>query len=124
MITTTLQFIALAVYSQVYPGNVFQEIGRRYRPDAPGLTQKALFIILHGNLSQPIMPYKKPYTFGTPGPGYCLRPDAGCVTDDTFIRADFNSTANYSLSNVENYLPKMAESGIVVSKINYRKKLL
>jgi ADP-ribosylglycohydrolase len=36
-----------------------------------------------------LLPYEKPYTFGTPGPGYCLCPDAGCVTDDTFIRADF-----------------------------------
>ena len=34
------------------------------------------------------------------------------------------SSAFYSLSNVENSLPKVAESGIVVSEINYRKKLL
>jgi len=35
------------------------------------------------------LPYQKPYTLSEPHPGYCLRPDAGAVTDDTFIRADF-----------------------------------
>lgn len=36
-----------------------------------------------------LLPYQKPYSFHDPHPGYCLRPDAGAVTDDTFIRADF-----------------------------------
>jgi ADP-ribosylglycohydrolase len=35
------------------------------------------------------LPYQKPWSFHDPHPGYCLRPDPGCVTDDTFIRADF-----------------------------------
>ena len=34
------------------------------------------------------LPYRKPYSFADPHPGYCLHPDAGSVTDDTFIRAD------------------------------------
>lgn len=36
-----------------------------------------------------LLPYRPPYSMSEPHPGYCLRPDAGAVTDDTFIRADF-----------------------------------
>lgn len=36
-----------------------------------------------------LLPYGPPHSMSVPHPGYCLRPDAGAVTDDTFIRADF-----------------------------------
>jgi len=36
-----------------------------------------------------LLPYQKPYSLSDPHPGYALRTDAGSVTDDTFIRADF-----------------------------------
>jgi ADP-ribosylglycohydrolase len=35
-----------------------------------------------------LLPYRKPYSFNDPGPGYALSTDAGSVTDDTFIRGD------------------------------------
>ena len=35
-----------------------------------------------------LLPYRKPPGLMDLHPGYALRPDAGCVTDDTFIRAD------------------------------------
>lgn len=35
-----------------------------------------------------LMPYEKPYTMQEPRPGYAHHKDAGCVTDDTFIRWD------------------------------------
>jgi ADP-ribosylglycohydrolase len=36
-----------------------------------------------------LLPYREPWIFNGPRPGYCVRPEAGCVTDDTFIRGDF-----------------------------------
>ena len=36
-----------------------------------------------------LLPYAKPYTLIDLHPGYALRPDAGAVTDDTYIRGDF-----------------------------------
>lgn len=50
------------------------------------------------------LPYQKPYSFHDPHPGYCLRPDAGAVTDDTFIRADFT---RFYLSTAPPRTPQM-----------------
>jgi len=36
-----------------------------------------------------LLRYKEPYTLIDLHPGYALQPDAGSVTDDTFIRGDF-----------------------------------
>jgi len=36
-----------------------------------------------------LLPYKRPYMLPDIGQGYALHEDAGSVTDDTFIRADF-----------------------------------
>ena len=36
-----------------------------------------------------LLPYKRPYMLPDIGPGYALHADPGCVTDDTFIRADW-----------------------------------
>jgi ADP-ribosylglycohydrolase len=36
-----------------------------------------------------LLPYEKPLILPDLGQGYALHPDPGCVTDDTFIRADF-----------------------------------
>jgi len=36
-----------------------------------------------------LLPYKRPYMLPNIGPGYALHEDPGCVTDDTFIRADW-----------------------------------
>ncbi|MCC7208767.1 MAG: ADP-ribosylglycohydrolase family protein [Anaerolineae bacterium] len=36
-----------------------------------------------------LIPYQKPYSLNDPQPGYALRPNAGAITDDTFIRVDF-----------------------------------
>lgn len=35
-----------------------------------------------------LLPYKPPYTMMEPHPGYTLHPEAGSITDDTFIRKD------------------------------------
>lgn len=36
-----------------------------------------------------MLPYRKPPGFYEPGPGYALHGDAGCVTDETLVRAQF-----------------------------------
>ena len=36
-----------------------------------------------------LLPYEKPLILPNLGQGYALHPDPGCITDDTFIRADF-----------------------------------
>lgn len=43
---------------------------------------------LHGRV-EGLLPYEPPLTLIEIQPGYALRPDPGCVTDDTFIRAQF-----------------------------------